>query len=218
MLIPAWADVASHKASLGGKYAEVERCRRRLGDIGKLQWSAHRGAIGERQVDDFLRLEHSGWKAESGTSLRSSAGDEAFFRAMTGRFADAGRAFFTELELDGVAVASTANYVSGGAGFAFKVGWDEQYRKFGLGILNEGELVRQAATVCPDLSFMDSGAAEGSFIDKLWPQRRHLVTVFLPTSAWGAAAWNVLQLVRNLRVAKASTPVDSTPSESREDS
>ncbi len=208
MLIPTWADTGL-TMSLRSRFAEVERCRRRMSELGHLQWSAHRGEVSEAQVDDFLRLEHLGWKAEGGTSLRSSAADEAFFRDMTARFSAAGRALFTELKLDGRAVASTANYVSGGAGFAFKVGWDRHYRKFGVGILNEAELVHQAASVCADLRFMDSGAAQGSFIDKLWPQRRKLVTAFLPTSSWGAAAWKVLKHVRSLRAVKSTNHIEA---------
>jgi hypothetical protein len=208
MLIPIWANSASLQTSLRSRFVEVERCRRRMNEIGHLQWSAHRGQVSEEQIDDFLRLEHLGWKADAGTSLRSSASDEAFFRAMTARFSTAGRAFFTELKLDGRAVASTANYVSGDAGFAFKVGRDGHYRKFGVGILNEAELVRQAASVCADLRFMDSGAAQGSFIDKLWPQRRKLVTAFVPTSSWGAAAWKVLEHVRSLRAGSRSAAAD----------
>ena len=33
-------------------------------------------------------------------------------------------------------IASTSNMVSGRAGFAFKVGWDGRFRKYGVGILN----------------------------------------------------------------------------------
>jgi hypothetical protein len=203
MLIPTWSGTDTSTRSRA-RFTEIERCRRRMNEIGQLRWAAHRGPICDEQVDDLLRLEHLGWKAAGGTSLRSSADDEAFFRDMTARFAAAGRAFFTDLRLDGRTVASTANYVSGGAGFAFKVGWDRHYSRFGLGILNEAELVRHAASVCGDLRFMDSGAAQGSFIDKLWPQRRKLVTVFLPTSRWGATAWKALGLLRSLRAGRAA--------------
>jgi hypothetical protein len=210
MLVPAWAGVDCIKGTLRSKYADIERCRRRLSEIGKLHWTAHREHIEQSQVDDFLRLEHGGWKAEAGTSLRSSRHDEDFFRAMTGGFAAAGRALFTELTLDGRAIASTSNYVSGGVGFAFKIGWDERYRKFGPGILNETELVCHAPTICADLRYIDSGAVQNAYIDKLWPQRRQLVSVFLPTTGWGAVAWTLIQHARGLRAADKATQLEQT--------
>ncbi len=199
MLVPANAGLDSLKQALRSKYAEMERCRRRLSEQSELQWLIHRETVSSDVIDAFLQLENTGWKREEGTALMSNPADEAFFRDMAHRFATAGRALFTELRLDNKVIASTSNFVSGQVGFAFKVGWDESLRKYGVGILNEAELVRYAPTVCADLSYIDSGSAPNSFIEKLWPQQRRLVTAFVPTSAWGALAWRALQHLRAIR-------------------
>ncbi|MCK6423483.1 MAG: GNAT family N-acetyltransferase [Burkholderiaceae bacterium] len=199
MLYPPDTGVEALKRNLRKQHAEVERCRRRVGETGTLSWHIHRGAIEPRVIEDFLRLEHAGWKGEAGSSLRANPHEEAFFTDMVRSFAAQGRALFTELRLDDRTIASTSNMVSGATGFAFKVGWDPEYRKFGIGILNEAELVRQAPQVCADLRAFDSGAEPASFIEKLWPGRRPLVTSVV---AFGPLARAGLQAMRLARAAR----------------
>jgi CelD/BcsL family acetyltransferase involved in cellulose biosynthesis len=200
ILRPARSGADTLKPLLGKKYNEIERSRRRLAEMGELQWRCDRDGLSGRDdgsaVSNFLRLEHAGWKGEAGTSLLSNPADAAFFREMTAGFELEGRALFTELRLDGKTIASTSNYVSGDAGFAFKVGWDPAYRKQGPGILNEVEFVRHVASRCADLSVIDSGAAPESFIETLWPERRTLVTAFVPFSVAGELAWFAAQRLR----------------------
>lgn len=213
VLVPAEGGVDSLKAQMKKQYANVERCRRRLEELGTLDWRCHRERLPDDAVENFLVVEHAGWKRESGTSLRSCAADEAFFRDMTAGFASEGRALFTELKLDGRVIASTCNYVSGDAGFAFKVGWDEQYRKFGLGIFNEAELVRQSRELCGDLRYIDSGSQPASFIEMLWPARRRVALVVVPLTLRGRLVWQAQQQLRRLlarwRTVRAAAPCDA---------
>lgn len=198
VLVPSQGGPDALKSQLKKQYANVERCRRRLQELGTLEWQCHRGGLPPDAIENFLSVEHAGWKRESGTSLRSCPGDEAFFREMSEGFAAEGRALFTELKLDGRVIASTCNYVSGDAGFAFKVGWEDQYRKFGLGIFNEAELVRQAPQLCGDLRFFDSGSQPASFIEMLWAGRRRVALLVVPLSAWGRLIWRLQQTGRTL--------------------
>ncbi|CAG4882912.1 conserved protein of unknown function [Georgfuchsia toluolica] len=181
------------------KYKRVERCRRRLAELGDLQWLIHREGVDDEIIESFLRLEHSGWKGRRHKSLRSRLADEAFFREMATGFAREGRALFTELRLNGRTIASTSNFASAHAGFAFKVGWDEAFRKFSVGNLIDAELVERAPEVCNDLAYIDSGSGPHSHMEVLWPHRRSLVTVFLPYSTAGQLAWQGMQSLRSLR-------------------
>jgi hypothetical protein len=181
------------------KYKDLERCRRRLAEQGELQWLIHREAVDDAIVDSFLRLEHSGWKGRHHTSLRSWLAHEVFFREMAAAFAHEGRAMFTELRLNGQTIALSSNFVSARAGFAFKVGWDEAFKKFGIGNLLDAELVNHAPEVCRDLTYIDSGSSQGSYMEMLWPHRRSLVTAFLPYSTAGHLAWQGTQSLRAMR-------------------
>lgn len=168
---------------------DVARRWRRLRELGDARWTVHRGAIRPETAERFLELEHDGWKGEAGTSLLSSRRDAQFFRDMVGRFGAEGRALFTEIHLGGSAIASSANFVSGREGFAFKVGWATEYKRLGPALLNEVELMRQYDSVCPDLLRIDSGASVDSFIGALWTHRRRLASVCIPLGRTGRALW-----------------------------
>lgn len=205
MLLPEDTGPEALKRNLRKQHAEVERCKRRVAEGGELVWHIHRDAIEPRVVEEFLRLEHAGWKGEEGSSLRSHPAEEAFFKEVVQGFAREGRALFTELRLDGQTIASTSNVVSGATGFAFKVGWDPAYRKNGIGILNEAELVRNAPQVCSDLRAFDSGAEPASFIEKLWPGRRSLVTSIVLFNRPAHWALQAVQWAKQRRAGAAPT-------------
>lgn len=179
VLMPAEAELLLHRHAFRRDLKDLNRRLRRLRELGEVGWRWYRGErIPSAVVESFLALEHSGWKGRRGTSLRSRPEHEAFFRETVDRFGSQGRALFTELTLDDVPIASTSNFISGRVGFAFKIGWDENFRAFSPGWLNEVEFLRHAGLVCGDLELIDSGASSGSFIERLWRSRQlmgHLV-------------------------------------------
>jgi len=155
-----------------------------LSKMGNVGWQVLSGKQIDRDcIDRFLNLEHRGWKGTEGTSLLSKPHEEAFFREMISGFAQNGRAYFTELAIDDRVISSTSNLISAKAGFAFKVGWDQEFAEGSPGILNEIEFIENAAKVFPHLAYIDSGAEEGSYIDKLWQDRYALVSGFYATRA-----------------------------------
>ena len=176
----------------------IKRCLRKLEERGRVTWTLHRHRpIAETAVESFLELEHRGWKGESGTSLRSNALDEVFFREVVSGFGAAGRALFTELKLDDQVIASTSNFVSGQSGFAFKTGWFPELAKMSPGVLNEVELMRSFLQgPCSDLELFDSGAAEGSYIEKLWTGRRPLASNAIALSSMGRSVLRAGHTVR----------------------
>lgn len=194
-------DAEAHLSQLSPSLRQnLRRGRRRLGEQGRVDWVVHRGPAGHAQVvEDFLALEHMGWKGEAGTSLRADPQQERFFRDMTARFARRGRVLFTQINLDGQPVAATSNLVAGGVGFAFKVGWNPAFAKLSPGMLCEAEFLRQAGRDCPDLGLFDSGAMPGSYIDSLWPTRRDTHTWVIATTAAARMAMGMTQVLRATR-------------------
>jgi hypothetical protein len=185
---------------LGRQRKDVERRMRRLGERGEVGWRWHReNGIPATAVEAFLALEHAGWKGEEGTSMRSLPAYETFFREVVAGFGAEGRALFTELTVDGVPIASTSNFVSGGAGFAFKIGWDPAFKAFSPGLLNELEFIRRAGAAFPDIEYFDSGADAGSFINRLWPSRRRMGTIVVPTTAVARVAIRAASWLREVK-------------------
>jgi CelD/BcsL family acetyltransferase involved in cellulose biosynthesis len=209
ILVPAAAGPEALKKALGKRWSEIQRCKRRLADGGEVSWRCLRRDVNAAVVESFLRLEDQGWKADEKTSLRASPTDEAFFKDVVARFDGESRALFTELRVGDRVIASTSNFVSGGVGFAFKVGWEAELRKVGPGVLNETELVLAAPEVCADLAWFDSGAQPDSFIDRLWPERRELGTLVVPLTRAGAVSLRLLgglrRVVRRVRGAQPAS-------------
>jgi CelD/BcsL family acetyltransferase involved in cellulose biosynthesis len=188
------AFLAAHLS--GHRLKKLRRSQRLLEAEGPVTWRLVSGAdVDDACIERFLRVEHDGWKGNESTSLLSSEGGAAFTREAMRAFAAAGRLFFAELLVGGEVVASTSNFVSGGAGFAFKVGWSSRLARAGPGVLNEVEFVRQAPAACDRLAWIDSGAAEGSFIETLWTGRRELARgTFARTPLAGLAARGAVRL------------------------
>jgi CelD/BcsL family acetyltransferase involved in cellulose biosynthesis len=201
ILVPSTAtDALARVMSDGGFGKELRRKRRRLEEMGEVGWRLRIGRdITDQTIDTFLHLENQGWKAEDRKSLLSRPGHAEFFREMSTRFAAIGRAFFTELTLDGQVIASTSNYISGNVGFAFKIGWDGNYSAVSPGLLNEIELMRHAEKCLPNISYIDSGAAEGSFIDRFWREGRQIVTGMLAGGYAGAAVLPAMSFARRMK-------------------
>lgn len=178
----------------------LRQTRRRLEEMGEVRWRLLRGSEAtEITVERFLDIEHTGWKANDGTSLRSHPSHEAFFREMMTGFRKTESLFFTELSLDGVVIAITSNLISGGAGFAFKIGFHADFAKMSPGVLNEIECIRQAPGLLKDLEFIDSGAEEGSFIEQFWMRRRILSSGIFGTTSIGRKMLSGIQLLRRAK-------------------
>jgi len=167
---------------------DYQRNMRHLKEFGSVDWIVSRGMEPlDHVVDDFIRLEHMGWKGTGGTSLYSNENHLHFFKGMIDGFNRAGRAYFTELRLDGRTIASTSNLISGRVGFGFKMGWDIQYAKYSPGILNVTQIVEQGMDAFCDLEFMDSSAAPESYINRIWSGRRDIVEGMFSLTPMGHA-------------------------------
>lgn len=173
---------------------------KKLTERGRLDWGLRWGGVEgfARGIEDFLRAEHSGWKKEQGTSLLSRPREAAFFREMMSGFGNEKRAFLTEIRLDDRVIASSANLISGQAGFGFKIGWEETFAEYGIGIANEIQLIEHAAQL-PPITQMDSCAAPDSYMNELWPGRRALCDGWFSLTPLGEAALNAAQVARTLK-------------------
>ncbi|HLK88727.1 MAG TPA: GNAT family N-acetyltransferase [Polyangia bacterium] len=194
-------DRARIEASEAAEARALSRRVRRLAERGEASLRlVCQGGIPDASVEAFLALEHDGWKGDRGSSLRSTPCCERFFREMVARFGAEERAVFVEVQLDGNVVASTANFISGYAGFAFKIGWQRALAKLSPARLAELELVRQLFRADPltALAFLDSGSPEGAYIESLWPGRRPLVSLGLGTTALGRAVIRAMRAARRV--------------------
>jgi len=201
ILIPNACDESMLSSLPKNLRKNYKRCLRRLEAIGKTRWQCLTGdQVDQTVIANFVKLENMGWKGEAGTSLASCPEQVLFFQEMIRGFREQNRVFFTELSVDDEVISSTSNLISGNAGFAFKIGWNVDYAKVSPGVLNEIGLIKHCARYFGGLDFIDSGAVENSYVDKIWPWRRKVVSgVYATTNIGTSIARNMIRLKKLIR-------------------
>jgi CelD/BcsL family acetyltransferase involved in cellulose biosynthesis len=166
----------------GEKRKKLRRAEERLAKLGPVSYSAlAQDGDPEAWLADFLRLEASGWKRDSGSALVCSDKDHDFFLEVMRAAFRQGRLMMLSLNLGGRPIAQLCNFLAGNSSFAFKVAFDREYARHSPGALLELENLRQFEAH-PELHWMDSCTdADDSLIKQLWQDRRIIQTVLVET-------------------------------------
>jgi CelD/BcsL family acetyltransferase involved in cellulose biosynthesis len=187
-------------AELGGELAVVDR--------------THDPAAWE----EFLAMENLGWKADLGTAMGSTAGDTAFFRRMCAGMSAVGCLELVSLEVAGRSVAMECHLIDGPALWSFKIAHNPAYAWFSPGTQLKYRVLDGLYDRAIDLA--DSCAVpENAHSNRLWPDRRTMDTVMLPTGSpvarlvpsilWGrSVARKVLDRIAQRRARRATAPLD----------
>lgn len=173
MLASDQSPEAYFEATLSGKKRkELRRQANRLGELGKVTIRRQRTGQGlDKWIDQFLALEHSGWKGAAGSALASHrATAELFHDALHGA-AERGKLERLTLSLDREPIAMLASFLTPPGAFSFKTAFDERYARFSPGVL----LQRENLDILADrsITWSDSCAsADHPMIDHIWRERR----------------------------------------------
>lgn len=180
-------------------FGEFMRLERRLSEMGKLEYRQIENLSEVSSwIDEFLRLEASGWKGgPDGRAFGKRSDDAGCFRALTLDGFARNRAMLISLELDGKPIAMKHNLLSGDGSFAFRIAHDESYAKYSPGVLLELENIRR---VCldPRTRWMDSCAVPRHVMaNRIWSERRMIRrTLFSNGSAFGDLLVAIFPLLR----------------------
>jgi len=165
---------------------ELRRLRRALGrDLGGEVELVDR-SDDPSACDEFLRLEGAGWKGSEGTALLSNPATAAFFRSMGESATAAGRLQILSLEGAGRTIAMQCNLIDRGTLFGFKVAYDDEFSRYSPGSLLEVDAIGLFHE--KGLAAADSCAAgDSEMINRIWPDRRRMQTLIVPTASRRAA-------------------------------
>ena len=179
---------------------ELRRLRRKLGEELGGEPTVVDRAGDDSAYADFVALEAAGSLAKSGTVIAADPGHVAFFTAMCRAFAARGRLQLLALQAGDQTVAMKCNLIAGSTIFFFKIAYDERWSAYSPGILLELEMLKLFHENS-DVDLMDSCAdANNSMINRLWPDRRELITHLLPAAGLtGRATRPALAAARSLR-------------------
>ncbi len=156
---------------------EANRLGRRLEDtLGAAPTVVDRAEDPEA-VEEFLRLERTGWKGRAGTAMACRVGDAAFFRALCRDFRADGRLQLLALQAGGQTVAMKCNLLAGDAVFCFKIAQDDALNRFSPGVQLERANVEHFHAD-GTARWMDSCAdGDNAMINRLWPDRRRIANI-----------------------------------------
>jgi CelD/BcsL family acetyltransferase involved in cellulose biosynthesis len=175
--------VASHQRKK--KLKEYSRLRRRLEDLGELEFQAllpGQNASLSQWVDDFLHLEQGGWKGRIQTAMACNQGGKLFAESLIRNAAARGQLMMLRMVLDGKTIAIKLNLASATQGaYALKIAYDERYAAYSPGVLLELENIYRTLDSTP-LAWMDSCAIPNHpMIDHLWSERRKMANFHVST-------------------------------------
>ncbi len=170
----------------GKRRKEFRRKEHRLAEEGALQYvqletEADPDAALETYIEDFLRVEASGWKGERGSAFACHPAHREFFCAIVRQAHRRNRLMLSALRVGGRTVASRCDFRAANGAFAFKIGFDEEFAHFSPGVLLQIEGIRQLHEK-ENLTWIDSCAVrDHPMINRLWLERRTLQNVVAAT-------------------------------------
>jgi hypothetical protein len=136
-------------------------------------------------VDEFLRLESSGWKGREGDAFAVRPETEQWFRAFCANFAALGRLQLLSLEVAGRTVVMQCWITSGDVAYGMRIGHDAELGTFGLGRLMHVAAIDHLDSI--GINLADPCASPGdaspgnAVLNSLYKQRRPMATLMIAT-------------------------------------
>lgn len=160
---------------------DVRRTMRRLQEVGTIALEhVTDGARLRRRVEDFLALEHAGWKGEKGTSFLSDPVDAEFARqAYVAPFA-----VMDSLLLDGKPVAMKLSIRTGETAFTPKIAYDETHKKLGPGMALEYLLIEEFYRSGQPGAVDAAATAEGHSALNFFNGQKQMATLIVGRRGW----------------------------------
>lgn len=173
MLASPLSPEAYFEASLSGKKRkELRRQFARLSELGEVRFERRRDdyRLGH-WIDNFLALEHSGWKGLAGSALASHQSTAQLFREALAGAASQGKLERLTLSLDGEPIAMLVNFLTPPGAYSYKTAFDERFSRYSPGVLVQRENLELLDS--PEIDWCDSCAsADHPMIDHIWRERR----------------------------------------------
>jgi CelD/BcsL family acetyltransferase involved in cellulose biosynthesis len=185
---------------------EFRRQARRLEEELGAALEVHDVSADAGAADRFLVLESSGWKGRAGTALGSKPHHAAFFREICDRFRALGRLQMLEMTCGDRTVAMKCNLVAGDGVFCFKIAHDETLNRFSPGVQLEIAHVERFHCDRAERWADSCAAADNEMINRLWPDRRQIVTYAVSPPGTQALFGRGARTYQSLRSRKRSEP------------
>ncbi len=179
---------------------KLRQHRRRLAEKGALSAKIVSEPEGVRDaLEDFLRLEASGWKGRQGTAVLCNQTDAAFMRAAVAALSELGSLSIHGLYLDRRPVSLQIVARCGPAVFTWKTAYDEEFQDFSPGMLLLEDYTT-AFLADASIAFADSCAHDDGGFMSAWTERQPVADLWIDPRRGGSPAfWFFSRLQRRYR-------------------
>jgi CelD/BcsL family acetyltransferase involved in cellulose biosynthesis len=159
---------------------EIRRLRHRLEDLGPV---SHVAATSPDEIaaamDEFLRLEASGWKGAVGTAAALKPEISRFLEAAVSALAASGKARADLLLVGDRPIAAAITLLSGDTAWCWKIAYDESFARYSPGLQLLLELSGDLLAI-DSLAQADSCAVpDHPMIDPIWRERLVLADLLI---------------------------------------
>lgn len=128
----------------------------------------------DEAIDEYIRLEASGYKADIGVAMTTVPGEPQYFTEMCQRFARQGRLHLISLTVGSTVPAMMAWMRAGDSIFQFKWSYDAEYAKFSPGLQLHMAGIEHFRTAT-DAELLDTcTGAHNELVFGIYPDRRTL--------------------------------------------
>jgi CelD/BcsL family acetyltransferase involved in cellulose biosynthesis len=189
----------------------IRRQERQLSEIGRLEYDELTPDDDVAEwIEEFLRLEASGWKGRENTAIASDESDRSYFRLIAKEAFRRGRLSMSALRLDGRPIAYKCDFPAGRGMFTFRIAFDENHARNSPGMLLEIENIRRLHARS-QIEWVDSCNDSFSFMfNRLWLSRRTILDVVVGAGkTWGylvVAAIPLLKLLNRKLLRRGAFP------------
>jgi len=188
-------------ATLSAKHRKmIRRQERQLSEIGRFEYDALTPDDDVAVwIEEFLRLEASGWKGRENSAIASDESDQSYFRSIAKEAFRQGRLSMLALRLDGRPIAFKCDFHAGRGLFTFRIAFDENYARNSPGMLLEIENVRRLHARS-QIDWVDSCNDSFNFMfNRLWLERRTILDVVVGAGkSWGDWMVAAIPLLKSL--------------------
>lgn len=179
---------------------ELARKWRRLQDLGAAE-VVRAGTPAEvaAQLDEFFRIEASGWKGRVGTAAAKDNGIRTFMTRAVTAMAPHDQAAIRCLNVGGLSIAAAITLRNGNTVWGWKVAYDEEYARFSPGVQLLVHLTQELLDD-PSIAQVDSTAtANHPMIDHIWRERRTMADRLIAVKSHALMPFSVVSGLEGLR-------------------
>jgi CelD/BcsL family acetyltransferase involved in cellulose biosynthesis len=156
--------------ALSGKHKKnLDHKLKGLRELGDVNFQVSYDSLGLSEwLEQFISLEHSGWKSRNGGSLRSSPLEERFFHDLVTCGSKSERIIRQTMTLSQKPIVKRVVLSSGTKTFAFKTAYDEQWSKWSPGMLMELKNLSWALEQETKITMESCAAPNAELFRRLW--------------------------------------------------